>query len=76
MSRVYARREDDDRRVLVEIGCDAPGCSATIKPNPKISDSGWVKFGTIELHGGLIVGSSLDGDYCPDHAHLAPQGGA
>lgn len=38
---IYAIREDDGKRILVEIQCD--GCGATIKP--AATDSGWTKTG-------------------------------
>ena len=41
MSRVYAVREDDGKRVLVEIRCD--GCQAVRPRRADVPDSGWVK---------------------------------
>jgi len=43
MANVYAVREDNGERVLVAIHCDR--CDNTIKPNPDIPTSGWVKYG-------------------------------
>jgi hypothetical protein len=60
MSRVYAIREDDQKRILVEISCDS--CSAKIKPNPNIANSGWIKNGTDR---GLGTGE-LEWHYCPN----------
>lgn len=58
MARVYAVREDNGKRVLVEIVCDE--CKATIKPHPDIENSGWVK------HGGTAAdGFEFEFDYCP-----------
>lgn len=61
---VYATREDDGARVLVEIQCDAPGCAAKIKPRPDIAQSGWMRYGQDD---GLGT-TKLEWDYCPDHA--------
>lgn len=67
MSRVYATREDDGRRVLVEIACDHPGCPATVRPHADIAKSGWTKRGTYEdTYRGTTV---VQWDFCPDHEH-------
>lgn len=42
--------------------CDHAGCTAKIKPNPDIANSGWIKCGVLTVHG------RTDYDYCPDHA--------
>ena len=57
--RVYAVREDNGKRVLIEIQCD--GCGAVIKPNPDISDSGWSKTGYQDNFGE----SWARNDWCP-----------
>ena len=57
--RIYAKRDDNGKKILVEIQCD--GCSATIKPNPTIQDSGWTKEGWQEKSGE----SYHTNDYCP-----------
>jgi hypothetical protein len=62
VSRRYARDEDTGERFLHRIECDAPGCRASIKPNPQIAESGWVKRG---------YGADVTADYCPDPPHLA-----
>jgi predicted RNA-binding Zn-ribbon protein involved in translation (DUF1610 family) len=47
MACIYATREDTSKCILIEIQCDK--CGRTIKPNPNISESGWVKHGSIDL---------------------------
>lgn len=47
MSRIYAVEEGTSRRFLARIECDASGCEASIKPNPEIATSGWVKCGLV-----------------------------
>ena len=44
MPRIYARREDNDKRVLVALQCDR--CGEEIKPSD--DKDGWTKGGTIE----------------------------
>ncbi len=51
---IYATREDNRRRVLVELECDE--CDATIKPHPEIAQSGWRYAETDDWRM----------DYCPD----------
>lgn len=51
---------------LVAIECDA--CDALIAPNPRISESGWVKCGFDDPK----QGGRFDYDYCPVHARKAP----
>jgi len=63
VTRRYAVREDDKRRVLVEIACDGDGCEATIKPHPEIATSGWMKKGTWE--DGPSGSFVLTSDFCP-----------
>lgn len=58
MGRVYAIREDDGARVLLEIECDK--CDATIKPHPDIANSGWVKEGITDT-----FGETIEWYYCP-----------
>lgn len=58
MSRIYAVREDDSRRILVEIVCD--GCGAKIAPCPKIKESGWMKTGFGK------PGDLAEQDWCPN----------
>lgn len=60
--RIYAVREDDKKRILVEIQCDS--CDARIKPNPLISQSGWIKKGMYHGHGA----DQLEWHYCPSCA--------
>lgn len=63
MTAKYAVLEDTGRRVLYEIECDGVGCTATIKPGPDISKSGWEKRSTYEdTYRGTVV---LISDYCP-----------
>ena len=58
MARHYVTT-DAGKRVLALLECD--GCGATIRPYPKIAQSGWVKYG---VHYG--VGRGYDEwDYCP-----------
>lgn len=57
MGRIYAVREDDGKRVLVEISCDL--CGKTIKPNPDIAQSGWLKYG-------CMGSEEFDRYLCPD----------
>lgn len=59
MSRIYAVREDDSKRILVEIVCD--GCGMKIVPHPKIGDSGWMKAGFTLPTGDIVVH-----EYCPN----------
>lgn len=44
MSLVYAY-EPDGTRHLIRIECDEAGCEESIKPNPQITSSGWMKRG-------------------------------
>jgi ribosomal protein L44E len=67
MSRVYAVREDDGKRILVALECDR--CDKTIAPHPDISMSGWVYVG--QDNG--IGTPKLSWDYCPDCARLDPE---
>ncbi len=60
MSRIYAIREDDQKRILIEISCDS--CNAKIKPNPHISSSGWTINGTDRG----IGTDKLEWHYCPN----------
>ena len=59
--RVYATT-DEGRRFLHSIRCDGPDCESEIKPNPDISQSGWVWYG--QDHGPGT--SRLEWDYCPE----------
>jgi hypothetical protein len=61
MSRVYAI-EESGKRHLVLIECDE--CEASIKPNPDIANSGWVKRGRDNGPGT----EKVERDYCPRHA--------
>lgn len=58
--RVYATT-DEGRRFLHSIRCDGPGCESEIKPNPDISQSGWMKYG--QRTGGA---DWIRWDYCPE----------
>ncbi len=60
--RIYAVREDDKKRILVEIQCDS--CDARIKPNPQIAQSGWIKKGMYRGPGT----DQLEWHYCPSCA--------
>ena len=51
---------------LVLITCDADGCAASIKPNPDIAASEWVKCG-------LTGAEAVRYSYCPEHNHLAAE---
>lgn len=62
MSRIYATEEDSGRRFLVRLECDEPGCSEKLLPGPSVSESGWVKVGEMDR------GTSLEWDYCQEHA--------
>jgi len=64
--RVYAT-EDNGTKHLIRLECDHPGCEAFIKPNPDISNSGWVKCGVLEK-GRIDHTQMLEWDYCPEHA--------
>lgn len=57
MSRIYATREDNGKKILVELVCDK--CSDTIKPNPDIAQSGWTRHGQKD-HAGNI----FEYEYC------------
>ena len=59
MARRYARVEDTGERFLHHLECDH--CEATIKPYPKISESGWMKSGQVENGR-----NQWTTDYCPD----------
>lgn len=61
MSHVYGMNEVTGERVLLYIECDF--CTATIKPNPQINESGWEKRGT--YHG--------PGDDRNIEVHLCPR---
>lgn len=63
MSRVYAT-EDNGRRHLVRLECDAAGCKASVKPHPDIASSGWTKGGTDTGPASDVV----EWDYCPVHS--------
>lgn len=63
--RVYAT-EDNGRRHLVRLECDAPDCTASIKPHREIAESGWRVRGTIDRESFVTTW-----DYCPDHASHA-----
>ena len=63
MAKVYVR-EDRGRRFLDHIECDAPECSAVIRPNPEIATSGWVVYSP---------GNGVEYTYCPDHTYLIPE---
>jgi hypothetical protein len=60
MSRIYATREDTGEKFLLALKCDR--CGAEIKPNPDISQSGWMKRGWDNG----VVKSAID--LCPDCA--------
>lgn len=60
--KIYAVREDDKKRILVEIQCDS--CGTRIKPNPQIPQSGWIKKG---MHHGHRT-DHLEWHYCPSCA--------
>lgn len=61
MSRIYATEEGSGRRFLVRVECDGPGCEESIKPHPRISESGWTRYG--QDHGPGT--EKLEWDYCP-----------
>ena len=44
MGKIYATREDDGKRILIELQCDA--CASKIKPNPNINKSDWSVVGS------------------------------
>ena len=58
MARIYAIVEGSDERVLVRIECDF--CDNSIKPNPDIAESGWMKSGNHNDPGCYHV------VYCPE----------
>lgn len=58
MSKVYS----DDGKKLLLIQCDGNECNESIKPNPEISNSGWIKRGRLEY------GDWLEWHYCPVHS--------
>jgi hypothetical protein len=77
MSKVYAVREDNRLRVLLEIQCDGrksdgEWCTATIRPNREISKSGW----TYRCWDSGIGTEVREMDYCPEcsraHADEVP----
>lgn len=45
MSKIYAKIEGSEKRILLRIECDGSGCNASIKPHPEIAHSGWTKCG-------------------------------
>lgn len=59
VSRIYATREDDGKRVLVAICCN--GCGVEIKPHAEIASSGWTKRGNDRGPGT----DKFEGDFCP-----------
>lgn len=59
MSKVYAVREDNQQKVLVEIVCDR--CDNTVKPYSDISTSGWTKSGRDNGPGS----DKFETDLCP-----------
>lgn len=61
--RVYATRDDNQKRVLVAIKCDK--CDAEIKPNPDISNSGWTTQG---VYYGPGDDRNSQWDLCPMHS--------
>lgn len=61
MSSIYAVVEGTGKRILVEIECDGSGCVNKIKPNPKISQSGWTKTG---LYAGSCSPHNMSWDWC------------
>jgi len=64
MGRIYAKREDDGRRILVEITCDTAGCDASIKPNSEIAKSGWCKRGQM-FESDMGVKDAYEWHHCP-----------
>lgn len=63
MARVYAREEETDRRILIRLECDHPGCAAVLKPGPDVADSGWKKTGSDKGTGT----EKYESDFCSDH---------
>jgi hypothetical protein len=63
VSRVYARREDNDERVLLYLTCDEPGCTEKLKPGPDVAKSGWMKQRLDDGAGGCEY------YYCDRHNH-------
>ena len=61
--RVYAKREDTGRRILVAIACDV--CDEEIKPSTGIRDSGWTKQGVYYGPGDY---RNIELDLCPAHS--------
>ena len=43
--RIYAELPDG-KKFLYSLHCDGVGCDAEIKPDPKVSSSGWMRCGT------------------------------
>jgi hypothetical protein len=57
--KIYAKREDNGERILVAIQCD--DCDKEIKPNPAISESGWM------IQGSIRCGKKeYENHYCPE----------
>jgi len=64
MSRIYATEDDNGRRHLVRLECDAPGCAASTKPGKQAAIDGWTE-------GGSDNGPGTDKVYwvrCPEHS--------
>ena len=59
--RIYSELPDG-KKFLYSIRCDGGNCGEEIKPNPNISESGWMKCGTDHGPGT----DKLGWDYCPD----------
>lgn len=68
MSRIYAIREGDGKRILAAIKCDR--CGAEVKPNPQIASSGWEKGGQLPDHLPLALHRNREDwiywDHCPE----------
>ena len=58
--RIYAKREDNGVDVLIKICCD--GCDTTIRPNPHIQDSDWMKEGFSDGPGEPYITNN----WCPE----------
>jgi hypothetical protein len=61
--KIYGIEGNSSKQILLRIECDFPDCYESIKPNPNISESGWVQYGQTDGIGGNLIW-----DYCPIHA--------